>query len=218
MNEFYVQNLKKRKNLTKSEENNLNSYIIKSINNNSINKNNNYTNRKIVKRTSYLGLNTKYKINNNDIALYNNSNISSSNINNSHINNSINSKLNKQLKQQYYISNNNQNVININMVLKQNKNKYKNRNCNNNNYLISTDSMNDTPITLNTEQDFIQSPYFTENISDFNNSDEKNKFKNNNYSALIKKSDKRKKIMYNNDINEFKYEKYEKEKNIIKKK
>ena len=215
MNEFYVQNLKKRKNLTKSEENNLNSYIIKSINNNSINKNNNYTNRKIVKRTSYLGLNTKYKINNNDIALYNNSNISSSNINNSHINNSINSKLNKQLKQQYYISNNNQNVININMVLKQNKNKYKNRNCNNNNYLISTDSMNDTPITLNTEQDFIQSPYFTENISDFNNSDEKNKFKNNNYSALIKKSDKRKKIMYNNDINEIKEEK---EKNIIKKK
>lgn len=185
MNYFYAQNLKKRKSTTKSEDNNndsnnINSYIHKSINGNC----NSTNNRKIVKRTSYLGLNTKYNINNNDIARINN--------NNSHImNNSINTKLNKPIKQQYYISNNNQNVININMVLKQNK--YKNRNFNNNNYLLSSDSMTDTPITLNTEQDFIQSPYFTENISDFNNSDEKNRFKNSNYSTLLKKNEKRKK-------------------------
>ena len=207
MNYFYAQNLKKRKSTTKSEDNNndsnnINSYIHKSINGNC----NSTNNRKIVKRTSYLGLNTKYNINNNDIARINN--------NNSHImNNSINTKLNKPIKQQYYISNNNQNVININMVLKQNK--YKNRNFNNNNYLLSSDSMTDTPITLNTEQDFIQSPYFTENISDFNNSDEKNRFKNSNYSTLLKKNEKRKKIYNNNnDGNEYKCDK---EKNFKKK-
>ena len=90
MNYFYAQNLKKRKsNTTKSEDNNnndsnnINSYIHKSINGNS----NSTNNRKIVKRTSYLGLNTKYNINSNDIARINN---------NSHImSNSINSKLNK---------------------------------------------------------------------------------------------------------------------------
>jgi len=209
MNYFYAQNLKKRKSTTtKSEENNnndsnnINSYIHKSINGSS----NSTNNRKIVKRTSYLGLNTKYNINNSDISRINNNN------NSQLMSNSINSKLNKQIKQQYYISNNNQNVININMVLKQNK--YKNRNCNNNKYLLSSDSMTDTPLTLNTEQDFIQSPYFTENISDFNNSDEKNRFKNSNYSTLLKKNDKRKKIYSNNDVNDLKYDK---EKNYKKK-
>ena len=204
---FYAQNLKKRKSTTKSEDNNndsnnINSYIHKSINSSS--NSNSTNNRKIVKRTSYLGLNTKFNINNNDISRINN---------NSHImNNSINSKLNKQIKQQYYISNNNQNVININMVLKQNK--YKNRNFNNNNYILSSDSMTETPLTLNTEQDFIQSPYFTENISDFNNSDEKNRFKNSNYSTLLKKIEKRKKIYNNNDGNDLKCDK---EKNLKKK-
>ena len=76
--------------------------------------------------------------------------------------------------------------------------------------------MTDTPITLNTEQDFIQSPYFTENISDFNNSDEKNRFKNSNYSTLLKKNEKRKKI-YNNNNNDGNEYKCDKEKNFKKK-
>ena len=63
------------------------------------------------------------------------------------------------------------------MVLHQNK--YKNRNYNNN--LISTDSMNDTPITLNTDQEFDQSPYFIENFSDHNISDDKPKYNILNY-------------------------------------
>ena len=157
MNEYYSQNLKKRKNLSNLEYNNINSYIHKSINiNNNVDKKNN---KKIVKKTSYLCTNIKYKINNHEI-----------NLNNNRTNN--NSKINKHIKKEYFINNNNQNVININMVL--NQNKYKNRNFNN--HLISTDSMNDTPITLNTEQEYEQSPYFTENFSELNNSDDKNKF------------------------------------------
>ena len=129
MNEYYSQNLKKRKNLSNLEYNNINSYIHKSINiNNNVDKKNN---KKIVKKTSYLCTNIKYKINNHEI-----------NLNNNRTNN--NSKINKHIKKEYFI--------------------------------ISTDSMNDTPITLNTEQEYEQSPYFTENFSELNNSDDKNKF------------------------------------------
>ena len=56
----------------------------------------------------------------------------------------VDSKLAKQMKKEYYICNNSQNVININMILRQNKNKYKNRN---NNSVLSTESfkINTTP-------------------------------------------------------------------------
>ena len=174
MNEYYAQNLKKRKSITKSEDNNVNSYIHKSMENeNSINKKNN---RKIEKRTSYLGVSTKYNINSDINGIKNNKN---------HISNrnSINSKINKIMKKECCINNNNQNVININMVLKHNKNKYKNRNFNS--YLISNDSMTSTPVIYNTEQNINQSPYFTEN---FTESNEKKSF---NFSSL-KKNEKKK--------------------------
>ena len=148
MNEYYTHNLKKRKN---PQDNNKNINLQKTIKN--LDKKNN---KKIVKRTSYLAINTRYKINNNDLIGINRTNMNSNN---------------KQIKKEYFINNNNQNVININMVLKQNKNKYKKRNINN--YLISTDSMTDTPININSEQDLICSPYFTENHFDNNNSYEK---------------------------------------------
>ena len=163
MNEYYTHNVKKRKN---PEDNNINLNLQKSINN--LNKKNN---KKIVKRTSYLAINTRYKINNNDLIGINRINMNSKN---------------KQIKKEYYINNNNQNVININMVLKQNKNKCKKRNINN--YLISTDSMIDAPININSEQELIFSPYFTENHFNNNNSYEKFKYKT---STLSKKNVKR---------------------------
>ena len=171
MNEYYSQNFKKRKNLTNSEDNNVNSYIHKPIKNNNLDKK---TNRKIVKKSSYLCTNIKYKINNHDKNIINNMTNLTKN----------NSKLNNPIKKEYYINTNNQNVININMVLHQNK--YKNRNINNN--FISTDSMNDTPINLNTDQEFDQSPYFTENFSDNNISDDKPKNNILNYGISQKKN------------------------------
>ena len=169
MNDYYVQNLKKRKNSMKSEENIINSYGYKSFNTiNSLDKKNN---KKIVKRTSYLAINRKYIINNNNEIIGTN--------NTSH----INSKRNSSIKKEYYINNNNQNVININMVLKQNKNSHKYRNINS--YLISTDSVTDAPNNIKVDQ----SPYFTENISDDYN--DKYKFK---LSTLLKKNCKKKNI------------------------
>ena len=170
MNDYYVQNLKKRKNSMKSEENIINSYGYKSFNTiNSLDKKNN---KKIVKRTSYLAINRKYIINNNNNEIIGTNNTSH-----------INSKRNSSIKKEYYINNNNQNVININMVLKQNKNNHKNRNINS--YLISTDSVTDAPNNIIVDQ----SPYFTENISDDYN--DKFKFK---LSTLFKKNCKKKNV------------------------
>ena len=169
MQDYYAHNLKKRKNLRRLEDNNLNSYEYKSINTtNSLDKN---IKKNLSKRTSYFVTNRKYIINNhNEIIKINNTNY-------------INSKINTPIKKEFYINNNNQNVININMVLKQNK--HKNRNINN--YLISAESMSDTPNNIN----FVPSPYFTENISLNNNYKEKAKF---NFSTLSKKNAKRKNI------------------------
>ena len=90
MNEYYSRNLKKRTNL---ENNNVNSYCRKSINNNNLDKK---SNRKIVKKSSYLCTNIKYKINNHDKNINNNmSNLTKNN-----------SKLNKPIKKEYYINNN----------------------------------------------------------------------------------------------------------------
>ena len=167
MQDYFAHNLNKRKNSMRLEDNNLNSYKYKSINStNSFDKN---IKKNLPKRTSYFVANRKYIINNhNQIIKINNTKY-------------INSKINRPIKKEYYINNNNQNVININMVLKQNK--HKNRNINN--YLISSESMNDTPNNIN----FVPSPYFTENISLDNNYKEKAKF---NLSTLFKRNAKRK--------------------------
>ena len=119
-----------------------------------------------------MGINSRYKIENNERS-----------INNNH----IKYKMDKQINRRYYINNNNQNVININMLVKQNKNKNKNRNINKN--LMCTDSMGDTPDNLNIEQNFVPSPYYTENIIFNNNSEEKKIF---NIATLLKRNVKRK--------------------------
>ena len=187
MNEYYSsQNPKNRKSLTKGEDE---AFLYKSIrtDNNSANKTNN---KKIVKRTSYLGITTRFNINNSDIIWMKNNN-------KSHISNknSIHSKISKQIKKEHYLinnnnNNNNQNVININMVMK-NKNKYKNRNYNS--YLQSNESNTSTQVIYNTENNnFLnQSPYFTEKCFD-NHNNNNNSDKNSYNCSALKKNERRK--------------------------
>ena len=154
INDYFAKDLKKRNDYVKSQENNIKSYTYKPNNSNNIE---NKINKKIIKKTSHMDINSRYKKYNND-KIINNSNHNKS-------------KMDKQVNKGYCI-NNNQNVININMLVKQNKNKYKNRNINNN--LIIADSMGDEHINLNIEQNFVPSPYFTENMTFNHNFDEKN--------------------------------------------
>ena len=185
INDYYSsQNVKNRNNLIKSEDE---TSIYKSMHtdNNSINKKNN---KKIVKRTSHLGLTTKFNVLNNDLIWMKNNN-------KSHISNmnSVHSIISKQIKKENFINtnNSNQNIKSKNMLMKSNKNKNKNRNINN--YMISNDSSANRPALFNTENNMYvdHSPYLTEKNFDNNNNSDKNCCK---YSAL-KKNERKKNII-----------------------